>query len=104
MRMTRRQEEGEHDVSAVPPSSARQVRGPQSPDDVVIAIALTATWMLTTGRHLRCDVPLLHDLNVLELIDFWADDHLTPGQDIHAGLPGRERHDYIPSQLHHRVA
>jgi len=89
----------------MPPASLHQVRGPQSADDLVIAIALTATWMLATGRRLRCDMPLLHDLNARELIDFWADDHITPGSDIHAGLPERERHDdLIPSPLHHYVA
>jgi hypothetical protein len=88
----------------VAPSSARQVRGPRSADDVVIAIALTTTWVLATGRRLRCEQPLFHDLNVHELIDFWADDHITPGPDIHSGLPERERHDCIPSPLHQYVA
>jgi hypothetical protein len=91
-------------VPLVAPPSPHQLRGPQSADDVVIAIALTTTWMLATGRRLRSDMPLLHDLNARELIDFWADDHITPDPDHHAGLPEREHHDCIPSPLHHCVA
>src|SRR4051812_14989567 len=49
----RRQGEGERDVSR--PAARRPAQrpgplcGPQSPDDVVIGLALTTTWMLATG-------------------------------------------------------
>lgn len=48
--------------------------GPRSVHEVIIGMALTATWMLTTGRRLD-QTPLLHDLAADQLIDFWADDH-----------------------------
>jgi hypothetical protein len=50
------------------------VHGPQSPDEVVIGVALTTRWMLDTGRRLD-QAPLMHDLTGDQLIDFWADDH-----------------------------
>ena len=53
--------------------------GPQSPDEVVIGVALTTRWMLNTGRRLG-QVPLLHDLTGDQLIDFWADDYRTETQ------------------------
>lgn len=48
--------------------------GPLSGDEAMIAILLTTTWMLVTGRRLLCDVALLHDLSAPELIEFWAED------------------------------
>lgn len=48
--------------------------GPRSADEALIGVALTTQWMLVTGRRLRQD-PTLHDLDLDELIDFWADDH-----------------------------
>ena len=53
--------------------------GPQSPDEVVIGVALTAQWMLRTGRRLD-EAPLLHELSGDQLIDFWADDHHADAQ------------------------
>ncbi|SEG85616.1 hypothetical protein SAMN04489712_11846 [Thermomonospora echinospora] len=50
--------------------------GPQSADEVALAIALTARWMLVTGRRID-QVPLLHDLPGDQLIDFWSDDHVA---------------------------
>ena len=55
------------------------VHGPQSPDEVVIGVALTTRWMLDTGRRLD-QAPLMHDMTVDQLIDFWADDHRTETQ------------------------
>lgn len=56
--------------------------GPQSDDEAMIAIMLTTTWMLVTGRRLLCDRALLHDLSAPELIEFWAeDDQLFSGVD-----------------------
>lgn len=65
-----------------PPASAQEVRGPRSADDVAIGLALTTMWVLATGRRLRCDVPLFHDLPEGDLIDFWADDHINHGAKI----------------------
>lgn len=48
--------------------------GPRSVNEVIIGMALTTTWMLTTGRRLD-QMPLLHDLTADQLIEFWADDH-----------------------------
>jgi hypothetical protein len=48
--------------------------GPRSANEVIIGMALTTKWMLTTGRRLD-QTPLLHDLTADQLIDFWADDH-----------------------------
>jgi hypothetical protein len=59
-------------VGARPPF----VHGPRSPDEIVIGVALTARWMLSTGRRLD-QVPLMYDLTEDQLIDFWADDHRT---------------------------
>lgn len=59
--------------------SVKCISGPQSADDVVIGLALTTTWVLVTGRRVRCDLPLFHDLPESDLIDFWADDHLGHG-------------------------
>ncbi len=42
-------------------------------DDELIARLLIDTWMLTTGKTLRGDVPS-HELTEEELIDFWSDD------------------------------
>ena len=67
--------------------------GPRSEDEIVIGIALTVTWMLATGRRLRCDVPLFHTLSTGDLIDFWADDHLEPGSETSAGLTEQAHHD-----------
>jgi hypothetical protein len=47
--------------------------GPRSANEVIIGMALTTKWMLTTGRRLD-QTPLLHDLTADQLIDFWADD------------------------------
>ena len=47
--------------------------GPRTPDEVLLGITLTSTWMLNTGRCLGA-FPLLHDLDAAELIDFWAID------------------------------
>jgi hypothetical protein len=69
------------------------LRGPQSPDDVVMGIALTTTWMLATGRRLRCGVPLFHDLAAPELVDFWADDHIEPTPENTSGGTERPDHD-----------
>lgn len=44
-------------------------------DDELLARLLIHTRMLTTGRTLR-DVPP-DELTEQELIDFWADDHLS---------------------------
>lgn len=82
--------------------SALRPSGPQTADDLVIGIALTTTWMLTTGRRLRCGVPLTHDLNAMELIDFWADDHIN-----HSGITEfREQvtHESHPAVLDRHVA
>ncbi|MFB9831430.1 hypothetical protein [Actinoallomurus acaciae] len=86
---------------ALPP--ADNVRGPHTADDRVIAMALTATWMLTTGRRLR-DVPMFHDLSVPDLIDFWADDHIASNPKIRSGLPEREHRDNAPSYIRRRMA
>jgi hypothetical protein len=51
-----------------------QTHGPQCPDEILISIALTTTWMLVTSRRLD-QPPLLHELTADQLIDFWADDH-----------------------------
>jgi hypothetical protein len=59
------------------PGKSRQPCGPQTADDIAIALALTARWMLVTGRRLH-QRPLLHALPAEQLIDFWADDHITP--------------------------
>ncbi|MDN3353043.1 hypothetical protein [Actinomadura sp. DC4] len=48
--------------------------GPRSASETIIGMALTATWMLTTGRRLD-QPPLLHELTADQLVDFWADDH-----------------------------
>lgn len=59
--------------------------GPRSANEIVIGMALTATWMLATGRRLD-QPPLLHDLTADQLIDFWADDHTADA----AGVPRQE--------------
>ncbi|QXJ23338.1 hypothetical protein AGRA3207_004479 [Actinomadura graeca] len=41
-----------------------------------MAIVLTTTWMLATGRRLH-QRPTLHDLDCEQLIDFWADGRLV---------------------------
>jgi hypothetical protein len=43
-------------------------------EDCLLALLLTNTWRLTTGRMLRSDVPPAQ-LSSEELINFWADDH-----------------------------
>jgi len=43
-------------------------------DDELIARLLIHTWMLTTGKTLRSDVPP-DELTQEELIDFWSDDY-----------------------------
>jgi hypothetical protein len=78
--------------------------GPQSPDEIVIGVALTTRWMLNTGRRLD-QVPLMHDLTGDQLIDFWADDYRTETQDslvkkvpmYHDARPSEERP--VPSPL-----
>jgi hypothetical protein len=67
--------------------------GPESAEDLVLGLALTTTWMLKTGRHLRCRVPLMHDLTAAELIDFWADDHIQRATDNPSGSREQVRHD-----------
>jgi hypothetical protein len=42
-------------------------------DDELIVRLLIHTWMLTTGKTLRGDVPP-HEPTEAELIDFWSDD------------------------------
>ncbi len=56
------------------PGADSQLHGPQTADDVVIGLALTAKWMITTGRRLG-QRPLLHTLPADQLVDFWSDDH-----------------------------
>jgi hypothetical protein len=50
--------------------------GPQTADEMVIGVALTARWMIATGRRLH-EPPLLHSLPADQLLDFWADDHAS---------------------------
>jgi hypothetical protein len=69
-----------------------------------MAIALTTTWALVTGRGPRCGHPLLHDLPVPELIDFWADDHRESGPEIFSGLPEQAAHDPHVPPIHRHVA
>jgi hypothetical protein len=57
------------------------VHGPQSPDEIVIGVALTTRWMLNTGRRLD-QAPLMHDLTGDQLIDFWADDYHPENQKL----------------------
>lgn len=87
----RRQPEGTCDVfgqTPGPPSACPpRPNAPQSADDVMMAIALTATWALVTGRRPRAGRPLFHDLPVPELSDFWADDHLPPRPESLSGHP-----------------
>jgi hypothetical protein len=45
-------------------------------DDEFIALVLIHTWMLTSGKVLRSDVPP-DELTEEELIDFWADEHMA---------------------------
>jgi hypothetical protein len=78
--------------------------GPRSAEEVVIAIALTTTWALVTGRRPRAGLPLFHDLPAHELIGFWADDHLAPRPEIPSGLPEQAAHDPRISPVRHHVA
>lgn len=50
--------------------------GPLTTDEHIIGVVLTVRWMLLTRRRLG-QAPLFHDLEHIELIDFWADDHLS---------------------------
>jgi len=50
--------------------------------DELLGFLLISTWSLTTGRQLRCDVPP-EKLTEQELIDFWADDQLSPAPPWH---------------------
>lgn len=43
-------------------------------DDDLVAQLLIHTWMLTTGRTIRCHTRLF-ELTEEELIEFWADDY-----------------------------
>ncbi|MFG2004355.1 hypothetical protein ACGFNU_34875 [Spirillospora sp. NPDC048911] len=52
--------------------------GPRSADEAMLAMVLTVTWRLITGRRLTDQATLLHDLPRDQLIDFWADDHNAP--------------------------
>jgi hypothetical protein len=63
-----------HGVSTGRPHPPETPFGPRTVNEVIIGMALTAKWMLTTGRRLD-QTPLLHDLTADQLIDFWADDH-----------------------------
>jgi hypothetical protein len=96
-----------YEVSCPAPSRACHTPGPQSADDLVIGIALTTTWMLITGRRLRSGVPLVHHLTAVELIDFWADDHINPTPDVPSGLREQARddsHDLHSAATGRRVA
>lgn len=50
--------------------------GPRDPDEAMLEMLLTTTWMLATGRRLY-QRPAMHRLSPEELIDFWADDNLA---------------------------
>lgn len=63
-----------HGMSTGRPHPPEIPFGPRSANEVIIGMALTTKWMLTTGRRLD-QIPLLHDLTADQLIDFWADDH-----------------------------
>jgi hypothetical protein len=52
-----------HGVSTGRPHPPETPFGPRTVNEVIIGMALTAKWMLTTGR-------LLHDLTADQLIDF----------------------------------
>ena len=69
-----------------------------------MAIALTATWALVTGRRPRAGRPLFHDLPVPELIDFWADDHLPPRPESLSGHPEQAAHGLSVSPARRHVA
>lgn len=45
-------------------------------DDQALAVSLTTTWSMRTGRLLR-PVPV-NELTPAELVNFWADDQLEP--------------------------
>jgi hypothetical protein len=62
------------DTPTVDVPAADTPAGPQTADDAVVGMTLTAVWMLITGRRLG-ERPLLHTLPAAELMDFWADDH-----------------------------
>lgn len=91
-------------MSFVSRSFARLELGPRSTDDMVTAITLTTIWMISTRRRLQSTVPLFHDLNAAELIDFWADDHIIPVPGSSSNRAEQESHDHIPSPLHRHVA
>ncbi|WP_067449853.1 hypothetical protein [Actinomadura macra] len=57
--------------------SRRHDAAPRCPEEAELAIVLTTTWMLATGRRLH-QHPTLHDLDCEQLIDFWADGLLVP--------------------------
>lgn len=57
----------------VPMDTEERRHGPVTAAETELGVALTAIWMLATGRRLG-DVPLAHGLAPEELIEFWADD------------------------------
>lgn len=103
----RRQQEGTRDVSSQTPGpapvSAPRPHGPRSADEIAIATALTTTWALVTGRRPR-PAPLLHDLPALDLIDFWADDHLETRPETLSGPREQAPHDPRISPARSHVA
>lgn len=103
----RRQQEGTCDVSSQTPGpapvSAARPYGPRSADEFLIAIALTTTWALVTGRRPR-PAPLIHDLPARDLIDFWADDHLELRPETLSGPPEQAPHDPRTSPVRRHVA
>ena len=58
-------------------TSRRASRQAQAEDEILASL-LISTWMLTTGRTLRSDVPP-GQLTESELIEFWAEDGAAPG-------------------------
>lgn len=51
--------------------------GPRCHEELMIAVLLTAQWMLLTGRRLG-EYPVLHHHSADRLIEFWADAEMEP--------------------------
>lgn len=75
------------------PAADSPPNGPQTADDVVIGLALTAKWMIITGRRLG-QQPLLHTLPADQLVDFWDDYASGPGP---ATAPERGTRQPVPT-------